>query len=79
MARKGAERGVRTRPTDPAAPEMTTVSPSLSLPTSNMPYHVSPSFVDPEGDGTEVVLQSMPSSLIIESARHLGNTRPGGK
>jgi hypothetical protein len=27
-----------TRPTDPAAPEIKTVSPSFNLPTSNIPY-----------------------------------------
>jgi hypothetical protein len=27
-----------TRPTEPAAPEIKTVSPSFNLPTSNIPY-----------------------------------------
>jgi hypothetical protein len=31
------ERGL-TRPTEPAAPEIKTVSPSFNLPTSNIPY-----------------------------------------
>jgi len=30
--------GKLTRPTEPAAPEIKTVSPSFNLPTSNIPY-----------------------------------------